>query len=196
MLARFVARAFRRPARDDEVERYVSFWRDIRLDHERYEDSVREVLVAILCSPEFLFLCEPEDELGAAAGGPDEPRPIPDWMLANRLAYFLWNSPPDDQLRDLAASGRLRDELLAQTDRMLDDPRSARFLRSFAYDWLRLDRHEGMAINVDVHRDYTRFVRRDMQEEVHAFVREVFANDLPVDTFLEADFAMLNQNLA
>ncbi|HEB54116.1 MAG TPA: DUF1592 domain-containing protein [bacterium] len=189
VLERFVARAFRRPARADEVERYLGFWRDLADDYDRYEDAVREVLVAILCSPEFLFLCEPDDELGDDGA-------LTDYMLANRLSYFLWNGPPDDELRELAAEGRLGAELLAQTERLLDDPKSARFLRNFTHEWLRMDRHENMAINVDVHPDYTRFVRRDMQAEVHAFVQHVFANDLPVETFVAADFAMLNQNLA
>ncbi|MCK5943349.1 MAG: DUF1592 domain-containing protein [Planctomycetes bacterium] len=189
VLRRFVARAFRRPARDAEVERYLAFWRELRADHERYEDSVQEVLVAILCSPEFLYLCEPLDELGDDGA-------LPDWMLANRLSYFLWNGPPDDELRRVADEGRLRAELLAQTERMLEDPRTSRFLRRFAYEWLRMDRHDGMTINVDQHRDYTRFVKRDMREETWAFFETVFAEDLPLSTFVAADFAMLNQNLA
>ncbi|MAD33400.1 MAG: hypothetical protein CMJ88_06545 [Planctomycetes bacterium] len=189
VLRRFVSRAFRRPARDDEIERYLGFWEMVRGDYEVYEDSVQEVLVAVLCSPEFLYLCEPEDELAADGA-------LPDWMLANRLSYFLWNSPPDDELRALVASGALRENLSAQTERMLDDPRTSRFLRRFAYEWLRLDRHEGMTINVDKHPDYTRFVKRDMREETYAFFEAVFGEDLPLSTFVDADFAMLNQNLA
>lgn len=189
VLERFVSRAFRRPATDEEVERYLGFWRSVRADYAVYEDSVQEVLVAILCSPEFLYLCEPEDELGDDGA-------LPDWMLANRLSYFLWNSPPDAELRRVADEGRLRDELLAQTERMLEDPRTSRFLRRFAYEWLRMDRHDGMTINVDRHPDYTRFVKRDMQEETFAFVEAVFGDDLPLSTLFEADFAMLNQNLA
>ncbi|MFN3240492.1 MAG: DUF1592 domain-containing protein [Planctomycetota bacterium] len=189
VLRRFVSRAFRRQANDDEVERYLGFWRQVRGEHERYEDSVTEVLVAILCSPEFLYLCEPLDELGDGGA-------LPDWMLANRLSYFLWNGPPDDELHQLARDGRLREQLLPQTERMLDDPRTDRFLRRFAYEWLRLDRHDGMTINVDMHPDYTRFVKRDMREETFAFFATVFGEDLPLSTFVAADFAMLNQNLA
>ena len=189
VLARFVSRAFRRPATDEEVERYLGFWRSVRSDYDVYEDSVREVLVAILCSPEFLYLCEPEDEL-------DDDGALYDWMLANRLSYFLWNGPPDAALRRVADEGRLREALLAETERMLDDPRTSRFLRRFAYEWLRMDRHDGMTINVDRHPDYTRFVKRDMREETFSFVENVFGEDLPLSTLFDADFAMLNQNLA
>lgn len=189
VLDRFVSRAFRRPARADEVERYVKFWQSIRKDYETYEDSIKEVLVAILCSPEFLFLCEPIDEL-------NDDQALTSWMLANRLSYFLWNSPPDAALRGLAERGELQKDLLAQVDRMLGDQRSSRFLRQFAYEWLRMDRHDGMTINVNKHPDYTRFVKRDMAEETYTFLEHVFREDMPLATLLQADFAMLNQNLA
>jgi hypothetical protein len=184
-----VSRAFRRPAKGAELDRYLAFWESIRADYETYEDSVQEVLIAVLCSPEFLFLCEPTDELV-------DGRDLPEWMLANRISYFLWNSPPDEELRDLARRGELRDDLDQQVDRMVADPRSSRFLRRFTYEWLRMDRHEGMTINVGKHPDYTRFVKRDMAEETYAFVEHVVRNDLPLSTFVAADFAMLNQNLA
>ena len=189
VLDRFVSRAFRRPAREDEIDRYLEFWQSIRSDYAAYEDSIQEVLIAILCSPEFLFLCEPVDELA-------DDQALPAWMLANRLSYFLWNSPPDAELRKLVASGDLRKELLGQVDRMLDDQRSSRFLRRFTYEWLRMDRHASMTINVNKHPDYTRYVKRDMAEETYTFVEHVFAADLPLATLLQADFAMLNQNLA
>lgn len=189
VLDRFVSRAFRRPARADEVDRYVKFWQSIRKDYTTYKDSITEVLVAILCSPEFLFLCEPIDEL-------DDDQALPAWMLANRLSYFLWNSPPDTELRELADRGDLRKDLLAQVDRMLGDQRSSRFLRQFAYEWLRMDRHDSMTINVNKHPDYTRYVKRDMAEETYTFLEHVFRQDMPLATLLQADFAMLNQNLA
>lgn len=189
VLENFVSRAFRRPAKKDEVDRYVRFWESIRGDYPVYEDGIKEVLVAILCSPEFLFLAEPMDELGDA-------RELPEWMLANRLSYFLWDSPPDETLRGLADSGELTENLDAQVDRLLDDERSSRFLRKFAYEWLRMDRHDSMTINVHKHPDYTRYVKRDMAEETYTFVGRVFGEDLPLSTMLQADFAMLNQNLA
>lgn len=189
VLEQFLARAFRRPADANDVDRYLKFWQQIRGDYETYEDSITEVLVAILCSPRFLYLCEPLDELGQDGA-------LADWMLANRLSYFLWNSPPDAQLQQLVAEGRLRSNLLDQADRMLDDTRSNRFVRRFSYEWLRMDRHANMTINVDQHRDYTRFVKRDMAEETYAFVQEMFDEDLPVTSLVDADFAMLNQNLA
>lgn len=189
VLERFISRAFRRPATHLDVDRYMEFWGAVRSEFESYEESVREVLVAILCSPQFLFMVEPIDLVG------DEGE-LPEWALANRLSYFLWNSPPDETLTALAARGQLRAQGRAQVDRMLDDPRAERFIRTFGREWLRMDRLEGMSINVNKHGAFTRFVKHDMAEETYRFLHHVVKEDLSLFTLIDSDFAMLNQNLA
>jgi len=66
---------------------------------------------AVLCSPEFIYLEE-------------KPGRLDDYALASRLAFFLWNSPPDDELRRCAEKKQLHepDVLRAQTERLLADP--------------------------------------------------------------------------
>ena len=184
VVARFAERAFRRPLAPGELERYLAFWSAVQDDVPTYEEGVREVLVAILCSPSFLFLAEPEEHA------------VSEHELASRLSYFLWNSAPDDELLGLAASGRLRTELGRQAVRLLDDPRVERFARAFAEEWLRLDRHAERAVDVGAYPDYTRFVKRDMAEETHRFLSEVLARDESLLTLVDSPFAMLNQNLA
>ncbi len=186
VLQRFLERAFRRPAEAGEVDRYLAFWHSIEDQHAVYEHGVREVLVAMLCSPNFLFLVEPDDATAK----------LSETALAVRLAFFLWNSPPDATLRELAAAGTLTAQLPAQVDRLLADPRATRFVRMFTHEWLRLDRHAAMTIDPDRHPDYTRFVKRDMAEETLHFVQHVLQQDLSVLTLIDSDFAMLNQNLA
>ena len=188
VLERFLTRAFRRPPAEAELERYLAFWREVRGDFEVYEHGVREVLVAILCSPNFLFLAEPTE--GAAADD------LPQAAVATRLSYFLWNSPPDAELTDLARRGELLDQLDAQVTRMLANPKVWRFVRAFGHEWLRLDRHDTIDVNVDLYPDFTRFVKRDMAEETYHFLHRVIAEDLSLDTLVDSDFAMLNQNLA
>ena len=62
--------------------------------------------------------------------------------LASRLSFFLWGSIPDDELLQLAGSGRLIESqvLSQQVDRMLMDRRLKRFCESFPSQWLQLDR--------------------------------------------------------
>ncbi|MEQ8765102.1 MAG: DUF1592 domain-containing protein [Planctomycetota bacterium] len=189
VLSRFLERAFRRQVPEKEVERYLGFWRSVRGEFDHYEESVKETLVAALCSPSFLFLAEPVAEL--AEGGP-----ISEEVLASRLSYFLWSSPPDAELSRLAREGRLRESLDAQVNRLLDDPRSDRFVRAFTREWLRLDRLEGMTINPNLFPAFTRFVKEDMAEETYRFVGHALRKDLDVLTLIDSDFTILNQNLA
>lgn len=189
VLARFLDRTFRGDVTAAEIERYHAFWRSIRSEFTSFEASIREVLVAILCSPRFLFLAEPTD-------GDATESPIDEHALANRLAYFLWNSAPDEELLRLADSGSLRAALAAQVDRLLGDDRMSRFVHAFTSDWLRLDRLQQITIDADRFPRFTRFVKRDMALETQWFFRRVVQDDLPIDVLIDSDFAMLNQNLA
>ncbi len=185
VLGRFLERAFRRRVSEDELERYVDFWHEVRDEFPAYEHSVREVLVAALCSPSFLFLAETDGDAVTA-----------EEALASRLSFFLWSAPPDEGLLELARAGSLGDALGQQTERLLDDPRSERFVRAFTREWLRLDRFEGMTINPNTFPAFTRFVKRDMAEETYRFVDWVLREDKSVFELLDSDVTLLNQNLA
>lgn len=186
VLARFLERAFRRPIPAQELERYMRFWHSIRDQYEHYEHGVREVLVAALSSPNFLFMAEPSIQGEVPMEQP----------LAVRLAYFLWNSAPDAELTELARQGQLRANLEQQVTRLLDDSRSERFTRAFSHDWLRLDRLDAVSINPNSFPAFTRFVKRDMAEETYRFIHHVLREDLSLFTLVDSDFALLNQNLA
>src|SRR5262249_29464757 len=58
ILSEFVPRAFRRPAREDEVEPFVALVNSRLESGESFEDALRVGLKAVLCAPEFLFLTE------------------------------------------------------------------------------------------------------------------------------------------
>jgi mono/diheme cytochrome c family protein len=185
----FLTRAWRRPLREGEVDRFLDFWRRDRADFSRFEESVKEGLIAALCSPSFLFRVE-ADAPRDAEGRIDEV------TLAERLAFFLWNSPPDARLRDLAARGELRASLDTELDRMLEDAKVRRFVRTFAEEWLRLDRLRDMTIDAGLFPKFTRFVKRDMEEETHAFIEHLIRQDESLLNLIDSDFALLNQNLA
>src|SRR5439155_9309709 len=74
---------------------------------------------------------------------------VSDWELANRLSYFLWSSLPDEELREAARAGKLRqtaiggtrgraedNALVRQARRMLGDPRARRLAIEVACQWL------------------------------------------------------------
>ena len=118
LLTDFLPHAFRRDVTASEIEPYLKLLQT-RLDtKDCFEDAMRRVYVAVLTSPEFLFL----------------PAPADDTALATRLAYWLWNGPPDEALLVAARDRSLhRPEILrAQIDRLLADPRSERFYQDLS----------------------------------------------------------------
>src|SRR5262249_22210424 len=94
IIARMGAEAYRRPLTAGEIDRLMPFYEKGAGAAGNFESGVREVLEAILASPHFIFRLEKE---------PDSARPgssyrIADVDLASRLSYFLWGTPPDQDL--------------------------------------------------------------------------------------------------
>ncbi|MFV8754510.1 DUF1588 domain-containing protein [Nannocystaceae bacterium ST9] len=129
----FGLRAFRRPLADAEVERYLDLYGFVA-DEDGYEEGVRWVLSTMLQSPNFLYRTE--------LGEPDEGERLvlTDYELASELSYLILGTTPDAELLSAAANGELGEveQLLAQTDRLLDDPRAVDRLDQFTDDWLHL----------------------------------------------------------
>ena len=99
-----------------------------------HDEAFRLTLARILVAPAFLYRVE---RTRARAQGK---APVSDSELACRLSYFLWSSLPDEELRRLAAAGRLSDPetLVAQTRRMLRDDKTRRLATEFACQWLHI----------------------------------------------------------
>jgi len=125
-LSAFLPKAFRRPLREGELEKYLSLYEKAQKRGESPEQALKLAFAAALTSPSFLF----RDELRAGT--------LDDHQLASRLSYFLWMSLPDDELRTLADAGKLRDDatLRAQVKRMIADSRSRAFTSTFLGQWL------------------------------------------------------------
>lgn len=182
LLSAFLPRAFRRDVAATEIEPYLKLLQT-RLDaKDCFEDAMLRVYVAILTSPEFLFLPTPSD----------------DEALAARLAYWLWNGPPDEPLLAAARDRSLRrpEVLRAQVDRLLADPRGERFTRDFARQWLELGRLDETNPDPLLYPEYRFLLGQGVAEETPAFLRELIAHDLPARSLLKPGFAMLTQRLA
>jgi hypothetical protein len=102
VLSRFVRDAYRRPGAESEIDRFVAAFVAARPNKPSFEEAIKAPLIAVLCSPDFLYLSEPREQ--------ETSRPLTDHELAARMSYFLWSSMPDDELFRLADAGRLREE--------------------------------------------------------------------------------------
>jgi uncharacterized protein DUF1592/uncharacterized protein DUF1588/uncharacterized protein DUF1585 len=142
---------------------------------------------AVLASPAFVFLHE-------------EPGRLDDSALATRLALFLWNSTPDAPLRALATRGELhRPEVLrAETERLLADPKSQRFVTAFLDYWIDLRKMEDSTPSSSLYNDY--YLDDELAEaalaETQLYFTDLLRRDQPARAVVASDYTFLNERLA
>jgi cytochrome c553 len=190
VLVRFIRRAYRRPSTDAEIDRLIAAFVAVRPNKQNFEEAIKVPLIAVLCSPEFLYLSEPRDQ--------DTSRPLSDHELAARMSYFLWSSMPDDELFRLAESGRLRDDRIIdeQVARMLKDPKSREFVKNFTGQWLGLRQLGRVVPDQKLFPLYDEHLQESFAGETESFFAELLDHDRSVLQFIDADFTMLNERLA
>lgn len=190
LLEEFMPQAYRRPVATAEVEAKVALF-DRLHRNDSFGKSVRETLVAVLVSPHFL-LVEPTLPRQSADGPPSA------YRTASRLSYLLWLSMPDERLFALAESGKLagREVLLHEANRLLEDPRSRRFIEDFGRQWLQLDRLDLVRIHPEHHADYDSDLAELWATETLATLGNAFHRDATALDLIESDFALLNARLA
>jgi hypothetical protein len=152
-----------------------------------FTEAMIAAYTAVLASPKFLYLKE-------------KPGRLDDYALATRLSLFLWNSMPDDELRGRAAKGELnRPEILrAETERMLNDAKSRRFIDAFLDYWIDLRRIEDSTPSASLYNDY--YLDDALTEaavaESQLFFDDMLRRNLPVRDIVDSNFTFLNERLA
>ncbi|MEX2466834.1 MAG: DUF1592 domain-containing protein [Gemmatimonadota bacterium] len=193
ILSRLATRAYRRPVTERDREGLLRFY-EMGAEEGGFEVGVRTGLQAILASPHFIFRFEgPAGEVA-----PGEAYRISDEALASRLSFFLWAAPPDEELRRVAAEGRLSDdaELERQVRRMLADPRSEALATRFAAQWLRLPDLEKVHPDQFWFPDFDQQLADAMRRETELFFHSLVREDRPIFDLYEADFTFVNERLA
>jgi hypothetical protein len=187
LLRAFLKKAYRRPVAEADVRRFLALYDDQFQQGNGFTRSLLSAYTAVLASPGFVFVEE-------------KPGRLDDHALATRLALFLWNSVPDDTLRALADRGELgKPEVLrAQTERLLDDPRSRRFVEAFTDYWLDLRKIDDTSPSTTLYNDYELDdpLKLAAVEETLLFFAELLRADLPARNVVDSDFTFLNERLA
>lgn len=192
LIANFTRKAWRRPVTKDETDRLVQLFYQAKINGDNFPASVKHALTAVLVSPHFLFRNELQPEPNNAATVSD----IDEYALASRLSYFLWSSMPDAELFKLAEAGKLRQNLDAQVQRMLHDPKAHALTENFAGQWLQLRMLAIVDPDHDKFPGFSEDLRRDMRTETEKFFEYIIAADRPVTEFLTADYTFVNERLA
>ncbi|HEY0714591.1 MAG TPA: DUF1588 domain-containing protein, partial [Polyangia bacterium] len=118
-----------------------------------FATGVEWFLAGVLQSPDFLYQFArplPKETVGQV-------QPLTGHELASRLAFFIWDSPPDDALIEAATRDELSNPtmLTATVGRLLQDARAQRGVLGFYSGWLKVSgfgevARDDAAFNTDV----------------------------------------------
>lgn len=202
VIAKFLPRAFRRPASDAEINDYLELF-DVAFEQDdSYTSAIQFTLQAAMVSPKFLFLLEQSSDS-------DTEVLVSHHEMASRLSYFLWASMPDQELMRLADQGKLHDKeiLVQQVRRMLRsdvDRRGLRrgakvrgFVTSFVEQWLGT-RALGREFKPDkiFASSYDSELEGGMKYEPIFFFEDLLADNRSLLNLIDSDFTYVNRRLA
>ena len=193
IVAELASKAYRRPASEGEVANLMSLYEETAAQ-EGFEIGVRTALHAILASPQFVFRLE-QEPAGIEAG---QSYRLSGVDLATRLSFFLWAAAPDEELLELAESGRLADRavLEQQVQRMLKDPRSEALATRFFHQWLKLQDVGKVWPSNYLFPDFSTQLRDAMVRESEMLFMHMVREDRSMLEMFTADYTFLNEPLA
>ena len=187
MLTTVAERAFRYQGVSEKyIQTLLEVYQAEKEAGKNMEQAVVEPLTAILSSPSFLYVKEKNDGKRSELSQEE---------FAIRLSYFLWASPPDEELYTLAKKEKLYDArtLSAQFKRMIDSPKADAFLENFINQWAEMDRFDEIDLPVSLIRSkINQSLRREVSEYFKVLVRENHS----VNTLIDSDFVVINNTLA
>ena len=207
-LVNFAAKAYRRPLTLAERKDLLAYYHQVRTQNQlSAEDAMREAIASVLMEPDFLYRLDTADGFVASSSKPTllqvstaiPSKPLSSYALASRLSYFLWASMPDDELLRHAKLNDLQQPavLLAQTKRMMKDPRARGLATEFTGHWLNFNLFE---TNNSVDRmrfpQFTDELREAMFEEPIRFVENIIQGDLSALDLLYGNYTFVNPPLA
>ena len=193
ILSSLARRAYRRPVSESDVQGLVEFYNQGRLDG-GFEVGIQFALERVLVSPDFLFRIEQDP----ADAQPGAMYAISDIELASRMSFFLWSSPPDDELLNLAERGALREPgmLEQQVQRMMADPRAGAFIKNFVGQWLYLRNLDDFYPDPAAFPEFDENLRTALQRETELFIDDQIRSDASLLDLLRADYTFVNERLA
>jgi hypothetical protein len=176
-------RIFRRPLSAEELSDFEGIF--AAHSGQGFDNGMRLVLTAMLASPHFLYRVE----LGGGTGGVTALLPLAGHELATRLAFFLWDSTPDEELLLAADNGQLAsvDSLRTHAERLLTDARARDTVASFHRQWLGIDKLVSLQKDPDLFPSFDQELARSMQSDVDRFAwGVVFDGDGRLATLLSS----------
>ncbi len=188
ILRSFATRAYRRPVRDAELASLLAVWGEAFAESGDFRQSIKSALIVALSSPQFLFLIEDS--------ATPEPEPLDSYELAAKLSYFLWDSPPDRRLLELAAENSLRRNLDVEITRLIRDPRFEIFADTFSSQWLGLEKLDVVEFDRERYPRLTRDTKFELGKEPARFVQHLVRENLSLSNLVRSSFILANEVVA
>jgi hypothetical protein len=192
-IARHLAQqAYRRPVNDADVAKLMTFYESGRKDIGDFDGGVQEIVMGVLSSPDFLYrIVQPK-------GDEAKPQPLAPLELASRLSFFLWSDVPDDELLQVATSGKLAEPAVydQQVARMLADRRANALITGFAMRWLNVDDLKAVDPDARLFPAFNEGLRQDFSTEIRMFMADVLLQNQSIVTLISGEYSFLNDRLA
>jgi hypothetical protein len=194
IISAFGLKAWRRPLVASEVTRLTQLATDAVTAGETPTDAIKQVVKALLASPQFLYRIEYDPTPTSLA-----PHALSAYELASRLSYLGWSTMPDATMFGLAASNSLLTDvnIQAQIDRMLADPaRGETFTQTFAGQWLGARDMQSHQVEPTAYPMFDEPLRAAMVQEEFLYFDEFLKGSLPMTQFFTTNENFVNARLA
>ena len=165
---------YRRPLTPGELKLQLTAANQTAASLKSFYDGIELSLAALLESPQFLYR---QETVEADPASPGQYR-LDGYAKAARLSFLFWNTAPDRQLMDAAASGKLHTEkgLVAEIDRLMASPRFETGVRAFFADMLGFDGFSSLAKDGTLYPKFTGYVGDDAQEQTLLTITDLLIN--------------------
>jgi Protein of unknown function (DUF1592)/Protein of unknown function (DUF1588)/Protein of unknown function (DUF1595)/Protein of unknown function (DUF1585) len=179
--------AFRRPLDADDLDTFRAVYDEVMLQPEAPSDGVRAMVELAFQSPDFWYLSNETR--------PDS-RQLTSHAIAGRLSYYLWGTMPDATLRELADSDELQtaEQIRAQAERLLDDPRAETVITRFHREWLHVSDATSLTKDATLYPDFDADLAADMDREFDLYVQRNVSEGT-VEELLSSNEGFVNARL-
>lgn len=202
VLGELGGRLWRRPLADEELvhpdpatDGVVEIAMQAAIRFGDFDRGLEYGLALLLQAPDFLYRSE--------AGEPDPSREgqlrYSNYEMASRLAFFLWNTTPDDRLLAAAERGELTetDSLREIVEGMLSDPKARQGLRAFFSDLLHLEKLDHLNKDAEAFPAFDAGLGPSAREEtLRVIERQVFERNGDYRDLFTANETIVNPQLA
>jgi len=156
---------FRRPLEADEISSRVALARRGAEQAKSYDAGLKLALTSLLTSSNFLFREERAEKVGGKLRYTAHTK-------AQRLAFALWDSTPDEALLAAADRGELhmQSAIDREVDRLLASPKMEQGFRAMFTDMLQLDRFETLTKDAATYPKFSAALMTSAREQTLRFL--------------------------